>query len=104
MQGEAVVAQQQEAIRVFTTEGVVFLDDLSEAERSLVGTHWNAVGRLLETGDEGPLSVLNYTYRAGSGGHPPTVGGHELEFDLDRIEAEAARGDVRFESIYEADR
>jgi hypothetical protein len=76
-------------IRVLTTEGLQFLQ-VSDHDASLVGAHWNAVRRYLDTGDHTAL-----THSQGV-----TVDGHVLETDPETIEWLAIRGDVRFESIY----
>ncbi len=78
-------------LRVLTTTGVQFLSDLTDREATVVGRHWNALRRYLDFGDEAGLAEFEQI----------EVGGYELETDLDAIEWQAVRGDVRFESIYD---
>jgi len=89
-----------ETIRVFTTEGVDFVDGLDPWERSTVARHWNAVRDFLEDGDPHSLRSLEAELLRSADG--VVVGDVELVFDLDAIEREAFRGDVHFESIYES--
>lgn len=95
------MTHNKDAIRVFTTQGVVMIGGLDEWHRSIVGSHWNAIRRLLEDGNDAQLGGLRFTLHHAGG--RSRFGGYELEFDPDVIEREGARGDVRFESIYEAD-
>lgn len=78
-------------IRVLTPGGVQFVSGLSATQTSLVAQHWNAVRRYLETGDDEDLADLDGL----------AVGGHPLETRPDGIEAQAIRGEVDFESIYD---
>lgn len=86
-------------IRVFTPEGVVSAKGLTLTERSLVSSHWNAVRRYVEYGDDGPL--VNLERSLGGPAMTVRVAGRALAFDLGVIERHAFRGDVRFESIYD---
>src|SRR5512144_2691788 len=56
-------------IRVISTQGVVTVDGLNSWERSLIGRHWNAAGRYLDTGNIFDLFRF----------HGITLGGYELE-------------------------
>jgi hypothetical protein len=77
-------------LRVLTTEGELDLDTRSFRTASLVGAHWNAVTRFVETGDTTRLA--------------PFVGkkvqGHELETRQEVIEERAHRGELSFEDLY----
>ena len=74
---------------VLTNTGV---ESVSVARRdaSTAGKHWSAVGHYLKHGDDSRLRKF-----AGK-----TVGGYELETDLDVIDELAARGEIDFEDIY----
>jgi hypothetical protein len=87
-------------VRVFTADGVQFVDGLDPWERSAVARHWNAVRDFLENGDTRTLRRLEAELITSPNG--VLVGDAELGFDLDLIEREAFRGDVQFESIYES--
>jgi hypothetical protein len=77
-------------MRLITTQGVqaVPLDD--EHDRSLVGSHANAVAQFLATGDIEPLGPFRDV----------EIAGHRLETDPDELEAWAAQGELEFEDIY----
>lgn len=87
-------------IRVFGTRGVTHADGLDPWERSTVARHWNAVREFLERGEDRTLRALEAELLQTPNG--VMVGDVELGFDLDLIEREAFRGEVRFESIYES--
>jgi hypothetical protein len=77
-------------MRVLTTDGLRFLPDLSDREASVVGRHWNAVRRYLETGAVADVWRMEGT----------VVAGMRLETNLAEIEYHAIRGDMQFESMY----
>jgi hypothetical protein len=92
--------QPRSAVRVLTTRGLDYLTDLSDHHASVVGRHWNAIRRYLETGDSydlEPFERVRVTGRDDSGQGVSVV----LETDLDEIDRHAVRGDIRFESIYD---
>ena len=73
-----------------TTDGLRDLKDLTPSEASTVGSHWNAVQRVLETGDETQLGPFIGV----------TVGGHVLETDTMTIYLLGHRGDLNFDDLY----
>lgn len=93
-------------MRVVTREGVVTVEGLSRAEKSVVGRHDNAVRRLLTPGsafghaqrlpDFDDASVTGY--RRGS----DKVESFRLETRPEWLEFFEGRGLLRFESVYEA--
>ena len=78
------------SMRVLTTEGEKWLDGLSWQETSDVGRHWNAVQKVLETGDEEPLRNM----------WGVTVGGFPLETDAMVIYVLGHRGELNFDDLY----
>jgi hypothetical protein len=90
----------RDAIRMLSTSGVVFLAAVTNTDAGIIGRHWNAVRRYLETGDSDdlePFEQVRVTGRDDSGQARRVV----LETDLDEIDRYAIRGDIRFESIYD---
>lgn len=81
----------QRPVRVLTRRGLEFVEGLSRQESTVVGQHWNAVRRYLESGEDRGLTRFDGV----------RVGGYQLETDIDAIEWHAVRGDVSFESIYD---
>jgi hypothetical protein len=81
-------------MRVLTNDGVEDFNVPNSDERSLVGSHWNAIQYFLSTGDEDRLFEFENQ----------TVGGRNLETDPDRIEYWARYGELDFEDIYESTR
>lgn len=88
------------SIRAITTGGVDFIRVPDPLDRSTVARHWNAVREFLEHGEDRTLRALEAELLQTPSG--VMVGDVELSFDLDLIEREAFRGEVRFESIYES--
>ncbi len=82
--------QLYRVLSVLTTEGLVELALPTSREASLVGRHWAAIGRFLETGDASRLREFE----------DQSVGGFVLETDPDVIEELARRGELSFEDIY----
>jgi hypothetical protein len=62
---------------------------VNRRESRVVGRYWNAVGRYLRSGDSSELGKFRGV----------SVGGYELETDLDVIDQLAARGEL-IEDIY----
>lgn len=93
--------QARPVMRVLTTHGLRFLSGLDDGDASTVGAHWNAVRLYLETGSDEALAEFTGVTVTGVDDQTSTRGGWVLESDLDAIEAEAMRGEVRFESIYD---
>ena len=79
-----------ELVVAIEPEGLVELDLRDSDQASLVGRHWAAIGRFLETGDETVLQEFRGSQ----------VAGFVLETDPDVIEELARRGELRFEDIY----
>lgn len=77
-------------MRILSTEGLVETELPDFWDRSEVGLHWNAVQRLLDTGDDSEL-------RPFSG---QRIAGYELETDPKTITRWARQGDLDFEDIY----
>lgn len=88
------------AIRVFGTRGIGFVDGLDPWERSTVARHWNAIREFLEDGDARTLRALEAELLRSTDG--VMVGDVELTFDLDLIERKGFEGETGFESIYES--
>lgn len=88
------------AVRVLATDGLHFLANLSAADASAVGRHWNVIRHYLDTGHTYDLADFDRVEVAGTDeqGSSRTVA---LETDPDQIDMHAIRGDVRFESIYD---
>ncbi|GAA4403395.1 hypothetical protein [Tsukamurella soli] len=82
-----------EMIRAVTTRSVesIPVRELTEAELSLVGSHWNAVGRYLRTGDTTRLNRFVGV----------RVGGRELETRTVALDYYGNIGELEFESIYD---
>lgn len=78
------------ALLVLTTEGLIEIALLDSREATVVGRHWSAIGRLLETGDATALRPFEGR----------RVGGFVLETDPDVIEELGRRGELSFEDIY----
>ncbi len=76
-------------MRVLTTEGEKWMENLPYGEASAVGQHWNAVRKALE-GDDWPLLQMWGT----------TVGGHQLETDPLVIYVLGHQGEVNFDDLY----
>ena len=87
-------------IRVPTSTGVRFEPALSVADATSVGRHWNAVRHFLDTGDDSGLAEFDgeQITATDEGGHGSRL---TLLTDLDAIELQALRGEIRFESIYD---
>lgn len=88
------------AVRVLTTDGLLYLRGLDQHDASAVGRHWNAVRHYLDTGESMDLADIDGVELDGldeDGARRRAV----LETDLDAIDVHAIRGDVRFESIYD---
>jgi hypothetical protein len=77
-------------MRVLTSDGLRDLDIQDPQDRSVIGTHWNAVGRFLNTGEADQLAPFRAL----------RVAGVELETDPDVIEDREAEGDLNIEHIY----
>lgn len=75
---------------VYGPDGRIDVDVRGSRAASLVGAHFNAVGRYLATGDERVLKPFR----------SKTVGGIELLTDPNRIELLAARRDLDIDDIY----
>lgn len=78
-------------MRILTVSGVDDVSIKTDAAASAIGRHWNAVQRLLYTGDDSELEAFAKT----------KVKGRRLLTDPDEIERLAAIGDLSFEDIYE---
>jgi hypothetical protein len=79
------------AMRVLSSGCVERVDGLGRRDSRIAGRHANALKRYLDTGDASELQRLRGA----------SVGGYELETDLDVIDELAARGELEFEDIYE---
>jgi hypothetical protein len=77
-------------MRILTNTGPETVG-VSRRESKTVGRYWNAIGRYLRNGDTSELD----RFRGAS------VGGYELEADLDAIDELAAHGELDFEDVYE---
>lgn len=77
-------------LRALTVAGLVEVDAADSGRASVVGAHWAAVGRYLETGDASGLRRFRVR----------SVGGHRFESDPDVIDRLARAGEFRFEDIY----
>ena len=77
-------------LRALTTEGVVDLDLPDSRVATLIGRHWAAIRRFLDTGNETVLQEFQ----------GQRVGSFILETDPDVIEDLARRGELSFEDIY----
>lgn len=77
-------------MRVLTNTGVEPVG-VSRREARTIGRHWNAVKRWGIYQDSSELDKFRGV----------TVGGYELETDLDVIDELAGRGELEFEDIYE---
>jgi hypothetical protein len=75
---------------VLSTEGLVDVDTRGSRVRSMVGRHWNAIGRFAGTGD---VRVLE-PFRG------KRVGGVELASDVDTVEEYLRRGEINVDDIY----
>ena len=78
---------------VLTGEGTIWVEVEDSAERSLVGSYWNAVHHYRDTGELQQLDAF-----AGQ-----QVAGQLLETDPDEVELWAQQGELDFEDIYESD-
>ncbi len=79
---------------ILTSEGQLWVEISDPAERSLVGSYWNAAHRYRDDGELAQLDAY-----AGV-----RVAGRLLVTDPDEIEFWAARGDTDFPEIYEPSR
>ncbi|WP_445185552.1 hypothetical protein ACTXG6_45790 [Pseudonocardia sp. Cha107L01] len=84
-------------MRVIITNDVLSVDGLRWSDRSMVGSHWNAVGRYLDTGDAGALQGFEGATVGGYDGIPVL----ELETRRDPIDDYALIGVFNVDSIYE---
>ena len=75
---------------VLSTEGLRDIDTRGSRARSLVGSHWSALGKFLAAGD---VSVLD-PFRG------KRVGGVELATDPDLIEEYGRQGELDIDDIY----
>jgi hypothetical protein len=75
---------------VLTTSGLVELDISDSAVASVIGSHWSAIGRFLETGDATRLGPFRGR----------RIGRFVLETDPALIEELGRRGELSFEDIY----
>jgi hypothetical protein len=78
-------------MRILTVDGVEDVLIRTDKAASVLGQHWNAVQRLLYTGDDSRLKQFRRT----------KVAGRRLLTDPDEIERLASIGDLSFEDIYE---
>lgn len=74
-----------------TTKGLKQVDSTDSRETSDLSRHWTAIGHGLGTGDWSRVAALK----------GKKVHGHMLETDPDVIEAEAQRGKLDFDDIYD---
>jgi hypothetical protein len=73
-----------------STEGLRDIDVRGSRARSLVGSHWSAIGRFAATGDVSGLAKFT----------GKRVGGIELATDPDLIEEYLRRGELDIDDIY----
>ena len=78
-------------LEVLTSKGRVTAVVDVERQRSLVGTHWSAIGHYLATGDASRLEALKGKRVAGLA---------PLECDSDSIDEWARRGELDVEDVY----
>jgi hypothetical protein len=76
-------------LRALTTAGELDLETRGFRTASLIGAHWNAVSRFVETGDASVLAPFG-----------KKVQGHELETRPEVIEERGHRGELSFEDLY----
>ena len=79
-------------MRLITRDGIEGLEIADERDRSVVGSHANAVAQFLATGDTKPLKPFEGV----------VIADRQLLTDPDALEAWAARGELEFEEIYDA--
>ncbi len=77
-------------MRMLTNTGVETVG-AGRRDASTVSEYWSAVGHYLKTGDDSRLRKFR----------GKTVGGLELETDLDVIDERYQRGEIDFEDIYD---
>jgi hypothetical protein len=75
---------------LLSTEGLRDVDTRGSRVRSLVATHWNAIGRFAATGDVAVLAPFE----------GKRVGGVELATNPDLIEEYLRRGELDIDDIY----
>jgi len=73
-----------------TVDGELEVDASDSRVASVIGAHWSAIRRYLETGDESPLRPFRRR----------RISGHRLETDPERITELGRRGELAFEDIY----
>ncbi len=78
-------------MRLLTTEGVVEVEVAAEDRRSEIGSHWNAVQHVLDTGKDDLVKEFEKV----------KIEGYVLETDPDAITRWAKQGDLDFEDIYD---
>ena len=78
-------------VAALTTKGLKQVDSTDSREAAVAGRHWNTIGHGLETGDWSRVAAFR----------GKKVRGRTLETDPDVIEAQARRGELDFEDIYE---
>jgi hypothetical protein len=83
-----------DVMRVLTRDGIEDLHVSDPSERSIIGSHWNAIQHFLNTGEDDRLLDLE----------GERVLGRPLEIDPDRIEYWARYGELDFEDIYPSTR
>ncbi len=77
-------------MRVLTADGLQDVGIRGSRAASVIGEHWNATRKYLETGDESGLRAFSDTF----------PGGKRLATDPAFIDREARRGELDFEDIY----
>jgi len=78
-------------MRVLTAEGLQDVGLRGSRVASLVGAHWNAIKKYVETGDDSELNAFTDEF----------PGGKRLATDSLVIDREARRGELDFEDIYD---
>jgi hypothetical protein len=81
------------SIPILTDEGQIWLEIEDPAERSLVGSYWNAIDSY-KAGDVEKIEAFSGV----------RIGGYLLVTDPDEIEYWADRGQTDFPEFYESDR
>jgi hypothetical protein len=77
-------------MRILTNTGVRTVG-VGRQDSKIIGGHWNSVNQYLRAGDSSALEKFTGV----------SVGGYELQTDLDAIDELAGRGELEFEDIYE---
>ena len=90
----------RDPMRILTTVGLDYLADLDQHDATTVSSHWQAIRHYLETGDSVALDQFDEVEVEGRDEHGQ-LRRVVLETDLDEIDRQAIRGDIRFESIYD---